>query len=63
MWNDRAEQADELALDALSCLQNLFMVERLIEDTSGRIGHAGYAEDANAAMARGDDFRNRGHAH
>ena len=61
--DDRAEQADELAFDALSGLQNFLVVERLIENSGGRIGDAGNPKDANSAMARGNDFRNRGHAH
>src|SRR5229473_6424530 len=38
------------------------MVERLIEDASSRVGHAGNAEHANAAVARRNHFRNRGHS-
>src|SRR6266567_3704402 len=38
------------------------MVERLIEDASSRVGHAGNAEHANAAVARCNHFRNRGHS-
>ena len=38
------------------------MAERLIEDASSRVGHARDAEHANAAVARCNHFRNRGHS-
>src|SRR5438552_2488773 len=61
-WNDRFQQANELALNALGSLQHLDMVERLIEDSCGGIRYAGDTQHANAAVPRGDYFRNRGHA-
>src|SRR5712664_3172669 len=61
--DDRFQQADELPFHALCCLQHFQVVERLIQNSRRRICHAGDAEHANAAMPRGDHFRNRGHTH
>ena len=62
-WAERQfQQRNEVAFDALGGLQNFAMVERLIENPGGHVGDAGNPEDAYSAMARGDGFRDGGHA-
>ena len=59
---NRFQQRDELAADTLAGLENFLVVERLIENARGCVGHARYAEHAHAGVARGNHFRNGGHS-
>src|SRR4029077_14303295 len=43
-------------------LQDFFLVQRRVGGACGHIGYAGDSEDANSAVARGNDLWNRGHA-
>ena len=38
------------------------MIERLVQNAGGHVGDAGNSKDANAHVARGDDFGDGGHA-
>src|SRR5277367_2916613 len=59
---DGAQQRDELAFHSLAGFQYFLVVEHLIENARSHIGDAGDSEDANSHVARGQRFRNRGHA-
>src|SRR6266481_563693 len=61
-WNDGFQQADELSLDAIGCLQHFEVVERLVQNSGRRVRHTGDAQDADATVARGNHFWNCGHA-
>src|SRR5579885_3648119 len=61
-WNDRAQQRNKLRLHALGGLQNVRVVQRLVQNARRGVRHAGNPQDANAAVPRGDHFRNGGHA-
>src|SRR5882724_11342455 len=57
------QQSDELPFHALRRLKHFFVIQRLVQNSRGRIRHAGNSEHANSAVPRRNDFRHRGHSH
>jgi hypothetical protein len=60
--NYRTEESDELVFYFGTGFENFLGGKSRTGDAGGHVGDTGDAEDANAGVAGGEDFRNGGHA-